>query len=1278
MKACDVICSWSSMSSMDSFHTPLPDADSCPSARPTIGIVMRGFRRPDYDIWLSATEAARAAHMNVVTFVGEALKSPVGFEEQANAIYDLISAERLDGILLLTSGLGLYVGLEGMQTFCRQLEGLPIVSLQMRMPGVPSLLVDSYRGMREVVDHLIEGHGYRRIAFLRGPLTHRGARERYRAYVEALEDHGLPLDPSLVTPPSESWDNRVAIGRFLAGFGGALLQRVDAIVGTSSNLAHQALDWLHTHGYHVPEQIALTGFDNFPHLAGLIPSMTTTHVPFDEVGRQAVDLLLRQMRGDSVPLELDVPARLVIRESCGCQSGMVARASVFDGLVPRFSADPDRSAVSIGDVGAALLARRDAVVSDMIAAIGSRDGSVELLPDARASETWASELFDCLVGDLTQDGSAQFLVCLRRTLQTLLRDGRNIDAFHDVLSVLRRAALAHGMEMLSTASMEAMPSPARVEDLIAQGRVVVGQILQSAAAASQFDLGRQAGILFRTGHTLTTVIDIDELGETLENELPKLGIERCYVALFEEPDDQAGWAKLCVGSDTHGKILLPPDGLRYWAQDLLPPNILTDLEREEPYNLIAASLYVRAEQFGFVVFGVGPRAIVFEDQPPESTVYDLLRSYISDALFGILLYDEAVRARQRAEEADRLKSRFLSTVSHELRTPLNVIVSVSEMLLWKERGDQEEMTRIHASAQHLDGLIRDVLDLASSQVGQLRLVREPLDLHQALEVVTLIGQQMASDKGLSWSAEIPDQLPRVWGDRTRLRQVALNLISNAFRFTSQGEVRFEIELVDGQGGVTAGETERGYLRVSVKDTGIGVPVEEQETIFDEFRQSERTAARGYGGLGLGLAISRRLVEMHGGMISVESLGIEGEGATFFFTVPVMGSERSELSASSQSSVSSESESRPVLILSDRREEAYGLSSYLRERGYVVQEIRVGEGETAEGPGSWLSKVLERAPRAVILGMRPAAEQGWAMMRVLKNNPATWQTPVLFYSLLQEEDSGAMMALDYLTKPVSSAGLVQVLERQGLVAAAADEAPASATILVVDDDPEILATHIWLLQSQYAGSRILQAGNGQEALDIMAQVRPDIVLLDLMMPEMTGFEVIAHMQSHPDLCNIPIVVLTAKTLTAEALTELNQGVTAVLGKGLFSAEETLYRLEAALRRDVGSSVETRKLVRRAMAYIHEHYMESISRKEIAAHVNLSPRHLDRCFSDETGVTPMIYLSRFRLRQARRLLQTTALSISEIAAAVGFSDASYFCRVFRRDLDMSPTDYRRRHA
>ena len=429
---------------------------------------------------------------------------------------------------------------------------------------------------------------------------------------------------------------------------------------------------------------------------------------------------------------------------------------------------------------------------------------------------------------------------------------------------------------------------------------------------------------------------------------------------------------------------------------------------------MAESLFVRHDQFGFILFGVGPRDILFEDQPAQSTVYDLLRSYVSDALCGILLYDQAVRARQQAEEADRLKSRFLSMVSHELRTPLNLIVSVSEMLLWEQRGDHEELMRIHASAQHLDGLIRDVLDLASSQVGQLRLLREPLDLLQALEVVIVIGQQMALDKGLTWSTDIPDVLPKVWGDRTRLRQVALNLVSNAFRFTSEGGVRLAVELG------------RGELKVLVTDTGIGVPPAEHESIFDEFRQSERTAARGYGGLGLGLAISRRLVEMHGGVIGVESSGVEGEGATFYFTLPTI-----DVDHTSPAVACDQEPAKTVLILSETSDETRELSVYLEDHGYAVREIRVGHDEARDGLEGWLNEVLASVPSAVILGMKPASEHGWAVMKVLKENPETQSVPVLFYSLLQGDDSGSMLALDYLTKPLSVADLVQVLERQGV-------------------------------------------------------------------------------------------------------------------------------------------------------------------------------------------------------------------------------------------------------
>ncbi len=1238
-------------------------------SRPTVGIVMRGFRRPDYDIWLSATEAAGEAGLNVLTFAGQPLRSPIGYEHQANSVYDLINPHRLAGIVLHTSGLGLYVGVEGVRSFCARLSGIPLVSVQMLLPGIPSILIDNYRGMREVVDHLIEVHGYQRLAFLRGPLTHRGARERYRAYLESLEAHAIALDPRLVMPPGEGWENREGIGRFLSGFGRQLPRCVEAIVGTSASLAQQALEWLTQHGFHVPEDVALTGFDDFPHLASITPPLTTTHAPFDEVGRRAIATLLAQMRGEPVALVQEVLTRIVVRQSCSCPSEAVLRASL---LRPDRDAAPHlRIETPLTDPVQSLQAQRDAIVSEIIQLV--TDGATS---QHGAVEAWATSLLDALIFDLktpesqvgeTAAGSA-FVPFFGQLVFDHAQRRYDVARYQDVISLLRRVAIGPLM-----ARLDAIPAPiartcALAEELFTQARIIAGQSAESLVAASQFAMGQQAVSLTQVGHTLTTVTDMEELRMTLPQELPKLGIRGCFVALRDDGSADSRQVRLQFASTATGPIALPESGSCVRIEEILPAEVFQQLDQAGPFNLVAESLFVRDDQYGYALFGVGPRDILFEDQPTQSTVYDLVRSYISDALCGILLYDQAVRARQQAEEADRLKSRFLSMVSHELRTPLNLIVSVSEMLLWEQHSHDQELMRIHASAQHLDGLIRDVLDLASSQVGQLRLVREPLDLRQALQVVLMIGQQMAQDKGLVWSTQIPDTLPRVLGDRTRLRQVALNLVSNAIRFTSSGEVRLAIE------------TGPGEVRVLVSDTGIGVPVEEHEAIFDEFRQSERTATRGYGGLGLGLAISRRLIEMHGGTVGVTSSGVEGEGATFFFTLPTMGMGRtSEVASYDPQST------RTVLIVSDVDREASELSAYLEDHGYVVREFRVDKDGALNDPERWLNEVLSCAPIAVILGMGPASEHGWALLKVLKENPETQSIPVLFYALLQADQSGSMLALDYLTKPLSIADLVQVLERQGVTVwetrdgeghASGCEAPT--TILVVDDEPEILAMHGWLLQSQLPASHILQAANGRQAMEILANVRPDLVLLDLMMPEMNGFEVITAMQTYPHLADVPVVILTGKTLTEQELEQLNQGVTAVLSKGMLSAQETLHRLENAMRRSHTANPETRRFVRRAMAYIHEHYTEPISRKEIAEHVNISARHLDRCFCDETGITPMAYLNRFRLRQAGRLLESTALSISEIAAAVGFSDSSYFCRVFRRDMGMSPTDYRHIHA
>lgn len=1270
--------------------------------RPTIAIVMRAFTRPDYDIWLAATRAAEAQGLDTLTYTGRALASPDGLDAQANIIYELINPHRLSGMIVLASGLGLYVGNRGMRAFCDRFAGCPVVSLQMAIPGVPSVLVDNYRGMREVIDHLIDVHAHRRIAFLRGPVTHRGAEERYRAYREALEVHNLPFDPELVKTPSQAWSDVPGIARFLAQRGGTAPD-YDAVVGASAGQAVEALNWLQAHDISVPETVALAGFDNFPITAGAIPALTTADVDFDAMGRQAVALLVSQIAGESVPDTWAIPSRLLVQESCGCPNHSVIRAAICPPMMAPphersdvgapFTVSPQPSRDPSPDWDAAAALDNAVAVELAEALLAARHSCLGAIPPELISELTQSFVADMQSASAS---SSSFLSTLQSVLVRIVRSGGDVTDVQDVLSSLRQATGGNLAVKVAEEERGRMLYPWSAHPLwpvaaaqLDQARVLVSDTARRATHARRMAAGQRRVTLRHLGHTLATVADLEQLGMTLAEELPSIDITGCYLALFEEPGDPTGGVRLHFAFRGAERLPLDPDGERFSTADLLPADIPMRSGRGdrvdgpcEARSYVVQPLYVRDRQYGFIMIQVGPRDLLFENQPGSGNVYDLLSGYVSDALHGILLYEDALRARQQAEEADRLKSRFLSMVSHELRTPLNLIVSLSEMLLWQQGGYQQELSRIHASAQHLDGLIRDVLDLASSQVGQLRLVREPLDLKQALGVVTMIGEQMARDKGISWETEMPDALPLVWADRTRVRQIALNLVSNALRFTSEGGVRLRVT------------EDSGYITVVVSDSGIGVPVAEQETIFDEFKQSERTAARGYGGSGLGLAISRRLVEMHGGEIGVTSTGKEGEGATFFFTLPVMDQSNAGIEDDARigEALPADAAKRTVMLLSAQPGAGQRVRDYLSDRGYQVKELLLGPERSPNDPEVWLNQILLDAPGAVILDAEPAKEHGWALMRRLKENPATQNIPVLFYALLQDEDSGSMLALDYLSKPISMDDLAEALGRQGLLSMGGGKATAacscadpadgksyrSFTFLVVDDNPNVLATHTWLLQSQLPSSRVLQASNGRQALELMRRHHPDLVLLDLMMPELSGFEVLSEMQQDPDLSDIPVVVLTAKSLTQDAVSRLTTGVTAVLGKGLFSAEETLARVDAALRVDQGVALETQEVVRRAMVYLHEHYAEPLTRKDIAEHISLSPRHLDRCFCEQLGITPTTYLNRFRIRQAKRFLRSSALNISEIASAVGFSDSAYFSRVFRRETGMSPTDYRRAQA
>lgn len=313
---------------------------------------------------------------------------------------------------------------------------------------------------------------------------------------------------------------------------------------------------------------------------------------------------------------------------------------------------------------------------------------------------------------------------------------------------------------------------------------------------------------------------------------------------------------------------------------------------------------------------------------------------------------------------------------------------------------------------------------------------------------------------------------------------------------------------------------------------------------------------------------------------------------------------------------------------------------------------------------------EVIPDVIVLNVTAQSDLSWTTLKAIKDNPATRHIPTLLHASTDTGES--LLNLDYLTKPVELGELTRALDQHW---APVDPAHPVRTFLVVDDEPNTLELHARIVQSQAASNRVLLAGNGLEALQILRQEKVDLILLDLQMPQMDGFSLLEAMRENESTREIPVIVVTGKTLTEDDMKRLNQGVAVVLKKGLFSLDETAAHIESALERKSNLGADTRRLVRQAMAYIHEHYFENISRQTVARHVNISEDYLTFCFRQELGTTPIKYLQRYRVNQAKSLLKDSQKTIMEIALDVGFSDSGYFSRIFHRETGMSPEQFRR---
>lgn len=1170
------------------------------------------FNYEKWQMWRGIAEAARENSVNLLYVAGGEFEFDPGA-----VLYQLIGPQNASGLIFWNDFISSRSTTGQTHAFVDRYYPLPVVSVGMEVEGSPSLVFDNDQGVADLLSHLIDFHGYQQIAFMGG--HDRTARLRYRLFEEILTERGL-FNPHLIGELEE-----LEARGFQPGID------FQAIVTSNDQIASRVIDTLRLRGIRIPDQVAVTGFNDGQEARACIPPLTTMRLPFRKLGQQAIEILLKALAEKETPDQTCIPLELVIRRSCGCLDPLAERA--FAG----------KAASSETPLEMLLASQRTHILEKMASGMGPAEAYLTM--------EWARQLLDSFTATLQKfSGNAStppsfFLQVLNEILGQAALEGLNVNRCHEALSVMRRYLLPHLDEQ----------ARAWAEDLWHQARVLIGQTAARAEVHRNWQAAQRVAILRQVEAALFTTVDIDEMIPTLVNALGRLNIRQCYLALYEDPSKPTGWARLLLAYRNSRREEIEPSGVRFPASQLLPDGWISPGHR---FSMILESLHFLEEQIGY---------IIFEAEPPETDlegiIFDILQTQLSTAMKGIRLRQELQNALQKAEEANQLKSRFLSMVSHELRTPLNLIVGLSEMALREQErseGSSPEVLRkfqeqIYISGQHLDRLIRDVLDLASSQVGKMTLVHATVNLVPLLHEVTLMGRHLAEQKNLYFREEIPANLPPIWGDKTRLRQVLLNLISNAIKFTAHGEVGLKVVL-----GIDE-------ILVSVVDTGLGIPREEQDKIFDEFEQSERTAVRGYGGIGLGLAITRRLVELHGGRIWVSSTGDEGNGSTFYFTLPVMHEEN--VQENKPQPVKARSDE--VLILTKTIGGAQKLAYHLAQLGFLVGERAFDSEEDL------LSQLQDNPPGAVILDLLPVSEQGWNIMKTLKEYPATQDIPVLFYSLLADQDSGSVIEMEYLNKPVDTAELVKTLERHGLgkLNVKLKDEQCGKKILLVDDEPGILDLHTRMVKSLLPDCQVYTARDGREGLTRMRNETPDILLLDLMMPELDGFGVIKAMQEDDNLKNIPVVVLSGQVLTERDMARLNHGVATVLGKGLFSTQETLDRIGEVLLRSKHLGSEAKRLVRQAMAYIHEHYMEPTQRSAIARHLSINEQYLTRCFNKEIGVSPMAYLNRYRIQQAKKLLETGKRTITQVALGTGFSSQSYFSRMFRKEVGISPKAYQR---
>jgi signal transduction histidine kinase/AraC-like DNA-binding protein len=678
-------------------------------------------------------------------------------------------------------------------------------------------------------------------------------------------------------------------------------------------------------------------------------------------------------------------------------------------------------------------------------------------------------------------------------------------------------------------------------------------------------------------------------------------------------------------------MILAEDGYRF-ATDQIVPQVY--LPQDRRYSLVVEPLYFQDTSLGYIVFEIGHH---------DGNIYELLRSNLSSALQGAALFQEIQQARLDAEKADRIKTRLLANVSHEMRTPSNIITCYTRNAFQTPNKYVDELPasllsdlrQIQGNAEHQLRVINDLLDLSRAEIEELDLSLELLDPRQLLMDAfhSLAGQATSPD--IQWKLNIPERMPQIRADAVRLRQIFLNLLSNARKYTEHGQITLGAEVAP------------PHVHFWVTDTGLGIDPEQQERIFEPFVTVEDNR-RISGGIGLGLSITRHLVALHGGTIKLESRPEQGSTFHIYLPLPALDQARH---------LQQESLLSALLLISSQNEPPHEIIEMCQRQNLEIFQLRSNED---------LEKALSNTkPVALAWDFSSAQPGDWTLIRRLRHYPNLSQAPFILYGQPNEDPLGMTGFVVKSSNPKTLLdAIITMSPAQGL-----------GPVLIVDDDPQVQETHKALVAEGLPGYPIQLAENGEVALAMMEKEVPSLVLLDLVMPNVSGTEVLDQMRADSNLRQVPVIILSNKMLSVEDIKRIESHTRVTLQtKGIWSDSETISALNRAIFGADTVPAHTSGLVKQAIAYLHQNYTRSISRWEIAEAVGVSEDYLSRVFNRELNISPWDYLNRYRVLQSKHLLLHTTDSVGVIAHQVGFKDQAYFSRVFHKVTGMSPQAFR----